>query len=159
MTEHTTWLTQDAYDRLKAELDDRTLVQRPDIAKRIETARQEGDLKENAGYHAARDAQGMNEARIRHLAHFLEHAQIGAPEVADGEVAVGRIVTVEFDDGEQQVFLLGSREEAAHSTHEVLSPSAPLGAALVGKRVGDDVSYALANGREVTVTIADVQSA
>ena len=157
MTDHTTWLTQDAFDRLRAELDERSGPQRAEITKRIELARQEGDLSENAGYHAAREAQGMNEARIRHLTHFLEHAQIGAPEVEDGVAAVGRVVTVEFDDGEQEIFLLGSREEVAHSQHEVLSPSSPLGAAVIGKHIGDDVTYALANGRTITVTIADVQ--
>lgn len=156
MTEHKTWLTQDAFDRLKAELEDRTGPQRVEITKRIELARQEGDLSENAGYHAAREAQGMNEARIRHLAHFLEHAEIGAPEVEDGVAAVGRIVIVEFDDGEQEKFLLGSRVESAPEGAEVLSPSSPLGAAVIGKRVGDDVTYALANGRSVTVTIADI---
>ena len=157
MTEHTTWLTQEAYDRLKSELDERSGEMRLDIAKRIELARQEGDLSENAGYHAAREAQGMNEARIRHLTHFLEHAQIGAPDVEDGVAAVGRVVTVEFDDGEQETFLLGSREEAAHSDIEVLSPQSPLGAAVIGKRVGEDVTYQLANGRGITVTIADVK--
>ena len=156
MTDHTTWLTQEAYDRLKAELEDRSGPMRSEIKKRIELARQEGDLSENAGYHAAREAQGMNEARIRHLAHFLEHALIGAPEVEDGVAAVGRVVTVEFDDGEQETFLLGSREESLHSDHEVLSPSSPLGAAVIGKRVGEDVTYALANGRSITVTVADV---
>ena len=99
----------------------------------------------------------MNEARIRHLTHFLEHVQIGAPEVEDGVAAVGRVVTVEFDDGEQEIFLLGSREEVAHSAHEVLSPSSPLGAAVIGKRIGEDITYSLANGRTITVTIADVQ--
>lgn len=157
MTEHITWLTQEAYDRLKSELDERSGEMRVDIAKRIELARQEGDLSENAGYHAAREAQGMNEARIRHLTHFLEHAQIGAPDVEDGVAAVGRVVTVEFDDGEQETFLLGSREEAAHSDIEVLSPQSPLGAAVIGKRVGEDVTYQLANGRGITVTIADVK--
>lgn len=157
MTEHITWLTQEAYDRLKSELDERSGEMRLDIAKRIELARQEGDLSENAGYHAAREAQGMNEARIRHLTHFLEHAQIGAPDVEDGVAAVGRVVTVEFDDGEQETFLLGSREEAAHSDIEVLSPQSPLGAAVIGKRVGEDVTYQLANGRGITVTIADVK--
>ena len=157
MTDHTTWLTQEAYDRLKAELDDRSGPQRAEITKRIELARQEGDLSENAGYHAAREAQGMNEARIRHLMHFLEHAKIGAPEVEDGIAAVGRIITVEFDDGEQERFLLGSRVEEAPEGAEVLSPSSPLGAAVLGKRVGEDVTYALANGRSITVTIADVQ--
>lgn len=159
MTDHITWLTQDAYDRLKAELDDRATVQRPEIAKRIELARQEGDLSENAGYHAAREAQGMNEARIRHLTHFLEHARIGAPEVEDGVAAVGRIVTVEFDGGDEERFLLGSRVEEAPAGTEVLSPSSPLGAAVIGKRVGEDVTYSLANGRSITVTITDVQGA
>ena len=82
MTEHVTWLTQEAYDRLKEELDDRSGPQRAEITKRIELARQEGDLKENGGYHAAREAQGMNEARIRHLAHLLEHAHIGTGATA-----------------------------------------------------------------------------
>ena len=158
MTDHVTWLTQEAYDRLKAELDDRSGPQRAEIAKRIELARQEGDLKENGGYHAARDAQGMNEARIRHLAHLLEHAQIGTPEVEDGVAHVGRTVTIEFDGGDQETYLLGSREEAAHSDVEVLSPTSPLGNALIGKRVGDDVSYTLANGRSITVTLTDVQN-
>lgn len=157
MTDHTTWLTQEAFDRLKAELDDRSGPQRAEITKRIELARQEGDLSENAGYHAARELQGMNEARIRHLAHFLEHARIGAPEVEDGVAAVGRLITVEFDDGEQERFLLGSRVEEAPEGAEVLSPSSPLGGAVLGKRVGDDVTYSLANGRSITVTIADVQ--
>jgi len=157
MTDHTTWLTQDAYDRLKAELEDRSGPQRAEIVKRIELARQEGDLSENAGYHAAREVQGMNEARIRHLTHFLEHVQIGAPEVEDGVASVGRVVTVEFDDGEQERFLLGLRVEEAPEGAEVLSPSSPLGGAVIGKRVGDDVTYTLGNGRSITVTIADVE--
>ena len=158
MTEHhITWLTQDAYDRLQAELADREGPQRAEIAKRIELARQEGDLSENAGYHAAREAQGMNEARVRHLKHFLEHAQVGAPDVEDGVAAVGRTVTIEFDDGEAETFLLGSREGAEGGEVEILSPKSPLGAALIGHRIGDDVTYALANGREITVTVTDVQ--
>jgi transcription elongation factor GreA len=157
MTEHTTWLTQDAFDRLQAELDERAGERRTEIVKRIELARQEGDLSENAGYHAAREAQGMNEARIRHLTHFLEHVQIGAPEVEDGVVSVGRTVSVEFNGGDQEDFLLGLRVEEAPEGVEVLSPSSPLGAALIGKRVGDDVTYSTANGRSITVTIADVR--
>lgn len=158
MSEHITWLTQEAYDRLAGELADREGPQRAEITKRIELARQEGDLKENGGYHAARDAQGMNEARIRHLKHLLEHAQIGTPDVEDGVAAVGRVVIIEFDAGDSETFLLGSREGAdADREVEILSPTSPLGAALIGHRIGEDVSYALANGRTITVTIADVQ--
>ena len=61
------------------------------------------------------------------------------------------------DGGDQETYLLGSREEAAHSDIEVLSPTSPLGNALIGKRIGDDVTYTLANGRSITVTLADVQ--
>ena len=75
-----TWLTQEAYDRLQAELADREGPTRHEIKKRIEAAREEGDLKENGGYHAAREEQGKNEARVRQLKHLLEHARIGAPE-------------------------------------------------------------------------------
>jgi len=151
-----TWLTQEAYDRLSAELDDRSGPLRTEITKRIEIAREEGDLKENGGYHAAREEQGKNEARIRQLKAMLESARIGTPEADDGEAQVGQVVTVRFADGETETFLLGSREEAAHATVEVFSPTSPLGSAVLGRRAGDEVAYSLPNGREVAVTITDV---
>ena len=159
MTEQTvTWLTPEAFERLTAELAHLKGEGRRLVSAKIAQAREEGDLSENGGYHAARDAQGMNEARIRHLKHLLEHAQIGTPDVEDGVAAVGRVVTIEFDAGDSETFLLGSREGAdADREVEILSPTSPLGAALIGHRIGEDVSYALANGRTITVTIADVQ--
>jgi transcription elongation factor GreA len=157
MTE-TTWLTQEAYDRLQAELADREGPRRAEITKRIETAREEGDLKENGGYHAAREEQGKNEARIRQLKHLLEHAQIGAPDAEHDEVAPGKAVTVRFPAwDEEETFLLGSREEAAHASIEVYSPTSPLGTAVLGKRVGDSASYTLTNGKDVTVEILKVE--
>jgi len=87
-----TWLTQEAYDRLAAELEHRKTTERKEIAQRVEAARQEGDLRENAGYHAAREEAGLNEARIIQLEETLENAQIG--EAADdGSVSAGTIVT------------------------------------------------------------------
>ena len=83
-----TWLTQEAYDRLSAELEHRKTTERKEIAQRVEAARQEGDLRENAGYHAARDEQAKNEARIKQLKHLLETAQIGDAPVDDGVVAL-----------------------------------------------------------------------
>lgn len=156
MTE-VTWLTQEAHDRLTAELADREGPRRTEITKRIEAAREEGDLKENGGYHAAREEQGKNEARIRQLKHLLEHSQIGVPESAEDEVSHGKVITVRlvnFD--EEETFLLGSREEAAHASIDVYSPTSPLGAAVLGKKVGDTTSYTLANGKEMQVEILKV---
>jgi len=153
-----TWLTQEAYDGLAAELEDRQGPRRTEITKRIEAAREEGDLKENGGYHAAKEEQGKNEARIKVLRHLLDNSQIGAPDAADDEVAQGRVVTVrfvEFDDTE--TFLLSSREGAAHASIEVYSATSPLGAAVLGKRVGETTSYTLANGKVLEVEVVKVE--
>ena len=149
-----TWLTQEAFDRLQEELAERSGPRRQQIVKRIEAAREEGDLKENGGYHAAKEEQGKNEARVKVLSHLLENAHIGAPEAADGVVAQGQVVTVrlvEFD--EEETFLLGSREEAATTNVSVYSPSSPLGSAVNGAKVGDTVAYTAPNGREFHVEI------
>lgn len=158
MTE-VTWLTQEAYDGLAAELADREGPRRTEITKRIEAAREEGDLKENGGYHAAKEEQGKNEARIKVLRHLLDNSQIGAPEADEDEVAQGKVVTVRFpafDDEEK--FLLSSREGAAHAAIEVYSATSPLGAAVLGCRVGDTTSYTLANGKEMEVEIVKVEA-
>ena len=152
-----TWLTQEAYDRLQEELAHCEGPKRNEIKQRIAAARDEGDLKENGGYHAAREEQGKNEARVRQLKHMLEHARIGTPEAAEGEIHVGQVVTVRFaGDDDTETFLLASREEAAHATIDVYSPTSPLGAAVIGKAVGDTASYELPNGRSVEIEITDV---
>ena len=154
-----TYLTQDAFDRLQAELAECEGPLRAEITKRIALAREEGDLKENGGYHAAREEQGKNEARIRQLKHLLENAQVGMPESAEDEVAPGKVVTVKFlAFDEEETFLLGSREEAAHASVDVYSPTSPLGAAVLGKHVGDTATYQLANGKDMTVEIMNVQT-
>ena len=152
-----TWLTQEAYDRLAAELADREGPLRAEIVRKIGLAREEGDLKENGGYHAAREEQGKNEARVRQLKQMLEHARIGTPEATEGEIHVGQVVTVRFaGDDDTETFLLASREEAAHATIDVYSPTSPLGAAVMGRAVGDTASYELPNGRSVDIEITDV---
>lgn len=154
-----TWLTQEAYDRLQAELADREGPRRVEITKRIEAAREEGDLRENGGYHAAKEEQGKNEARVRQLRHLLEHAQIGAPEADHDEVAQGRVITVRFVAfDEEETFLLGSREESAHASIDVYSPTSPLGAAVLGLRTGQQATYALANGKEMVVEVVRVET-
>jgi len=159
MSTEVTWLTQEAYDALQAELADREGPMRQEITTRIALARDEGDLKENGGYHAAREEQGKNEARIRVLKHLLENSKIGMPEAADDEVAQGKVVTVRFVALDDTVtFLLGSREEAATASIEVYSPTSPLGAAVLNRKVGETTSYELANGKSMEVEIVKVEA-
>ena len=147
------WLTQEAYDRLKAEFDHLSGEGRTEIAKKIEAARQEGDLKENGGYHAAKEEQGKREARIRQLRHLLENARVGeAPVSTDGSIASGMVVTVELA-GDEMSFLLGSREVAGDTDLDVYSDASPLGAAIAGRKIGDSTSYTAPNGREIGVRI------
>ena len=147
-----TWLTQEAADRLAAELAHLETTGRSEIVKKIEAARAEGDLKENGGYHAAREEQGKMEARIRQLKHMLENAEIGtAPASADGVVAPGMKVTVEIMGDEMQ-FLLGSREIASGDL-DVYSEKSPLGAAVMGAKVGEEKSYTAPNGKNITVKV------
>ena len=147
-----TWLTQEAADRLAAELAHLETTGRTEIVKKIEAARAEGDLKENGGYHAAREEQGKMEARIRQLKHMLENAEIGtAPASAEGNVAPGMKVTVEIMGDEMQ-FLLGSREIASGDM-DVYSEKSPLGAAVMGAKVGDEKSYTAPNGKNITVKV------
>ncbi|WP_125774589.1 transcription elongation factor GreA [Antribacter gilvus] len=146
-----TWLTQEAHDRLKAELEHLSGPYRTEIAERIAAARDEGDLKENGGYHAAREEQAKNEARVRELTEKLRHVQIGTPP-DDGTVEPGMVVTA-LVAGDEMTFLLGSREMAGTTEMDVFSPTSPLGAAINGKSLGDKTTYTAPNGREIDVEI------
>jgi transcription elongation factor GreA len=153
--DNVTWLTQETYDRLKAELDYLSGPGRADIARKIEAARDEGDLSENSGYHAAKDEQGQMEARIITLQHILENARVGSPPRTKGVVGPGMTVKVRFiEDGEEVTFLLASREESGTSI-DVYSPRSPLGTAIMGKKVGERATYSLPNGRTTTVEIME----
>lgn len=154
MTE--TWLTQEAFDRLQAEYDQRSGPLRTEITKRIEAAREEGDLKENGGYHAAKEEQGKNEARVRQLRQLLENAHVGAPPTADGTVQAGMVVTVRFPgDDDTESFLLGHREANAGSDIDVYSTTSPLGAAVLGASIGDTVEYSTPNGKSLRVEVVE----
>ena len=146
-----TWLTQEAADRLTAELNELETVGRSEVVKKIESARAEGDLNENGGYHAAREEQGKLEARIRQLKALLESAEIGAPVSAGDQVSPGMKVTVEIMGKEMQ-FLLGSREIASGDL-DVYSEQSPLGAAVMGAKIGESRSYTAPNGKAITVKI------
>ena len=150
-TQAATWLTQEAYDRLKAELEHLEGPGRAEVTERIAAARDEGDLKENGGYHAAREEQAKQEARIRELKEKLRNVQIGTPP-DDGVVEPGMVVTAVVA-GDEMTFLLGSREIAGSADIEVFSPTSPLGASINGRQVGDTVAYTAPNGREIPVEI------
>ena len=151
-----TWLTQEAADRLAAELADLEGPLRAEIIKKIETARAEGDLKENGGYHAAREEQGKIEGRIRQLKHMLEHAHIGTPPAGEsGVVGLGMLVTVDIA-GDEIKFLLGSREIASGDV-DVYSEKSPLGAAVLGAKVGQTVTYTAPTGKQIQVAVLEAQ--
>jgi transcription elongation factor GreA len=153
-----TWLTQDAYDRLSNELDE-LIAGRPAIAKEINARREEGDLRENGGYHAAREEQGKQESRIAQLQVLLRTAQVGEAPVSDGVAGPGMLVTVRFDgDDADETFLIGSREEAETAGVEVYSAASPLGKALTGAREGDTVQYDTPTGNTLKVTVVKAAS-
>ena len=152
-----TWLTQDAHDRLTAELEQLSVEGRTEIAKKIESAREEGDLKENGGYHAAKEEQGKIEARIRVLTQLLRHATVGDAPESHGIVESGTVVTANIQ-GDKSTFLLGSREMASGSDLDVYSEGSPLGAAIMGLKVGATKTYTAPNGKAITVEITAVET-
>jgi transcription elongation factor GreA len=144
-------LSPAAYARLKAEFDDLTTRGRIEVANKIERAREEGDLRENAGYHAAKDEQGHMEGRIRQLEHLLETAEI----VEDRFVYTVVYEGDSEDDAER--YLIGNMEEQVEGV-DVISPSSPLGTALTGAVAGATITYEAPNGA-LTVTVLRVDPA
>ncbi|WP_330173904.1 transcription elongation factor GreA [Streptomyces sp. NBC_01498] len=153
-SENVTWLTQAAYNQLKAELDYLSGPARVEIAQKIEAAREEGDLKENGGYHAAKEEQGKQELRVRQLTQLLQNAKVGEAPADNGIVEPGMVVTIAFDGDEDDTltFLMASREYAS-SDIETYSPQSPLGTGVNGKKVGDEAEYELPNGKKASVKI------
>lgn len=146
------WLTQEAFNRLSTELEHLSGPGRSEIVKKIEQARSEGDLKENGGYHAAKDEQGKIEARIRQLTELLRDAHVGEAPADDGVVEPGMLVVAKIA-GDETTFLLGSREVAGDTDLDVFSEKSPLGAAIHGHKAGDTLSYTAPNGREIEVEV------
>ncbi|SCX38514.1 transcription elongation factor GreA [Klenkia marina] len=152
------WLTQEAHDRLKGELDE-LIAGRPAMAAEINARREEGDLKENGGYHAAKDEQGKQEGRIRQLTDLLRKARVGEPPKTATDAALGTVITIAFDGDEDDTekFLLGSREIAGTTELSVYSPESALGAAIMGAKPGSSVTYTAPNGKDITVKVLAVE--
>ena len=149
-------LSRAAYDRLEAELTELSTRGRVDIARKIEAARELGDLSENGDYHAAKEEQGKMEGRIRHLEALIKDAEIvegGGSEV----VEAGSVVEIQYEgDDESERYLIGSIEER-NTELEVMSPGSPLGKALLGHRVGDVVDYETPTGKVLKVEIVGLE--
>jgi transcription elongation factor GreA len=151
------WLSQAKFDELHAELEHLRGPGRTAVVQKVSEARDEGDLKENGGYHAAREELGKLDGRIVQLEDMLKRAQVGETPPDDGVVEPGMIVTYHFvGDDEQEKFLLGAREMKGEGDDlEVYSPQSPLGAAINGKKKGDKVEYVAPNGKTLKVEVVD----
>ncbi|HLM65070.1 MAG TPA: transcription elongation factor GreA [Acidimicrobiales bacterium] len=149
-------LSPAAYDRLKREYDDLTTRGRVEIARKIEAARELGDLSENGDYHAAKEEQGKMEGRINQLAFMIENAEIVEAAAGGGAVSHGSVVSIRYEgDDEVERYLVGSIEER-HDDLDVISPSSPLGEALLGSASGDTVSFTAPTGAELRVEVVAV---
>ena len=154
-------LSKSTFDRIKAEFDDLTTRGRIEVAYKIERARELGDLKENGDYHAAKDEQGHMEGRIRQIESILEDVEVvTAP--ADGVVGLGSVVAIVFEgdsDSDAESYLIGHVEEKPENDSvSVMSPSSPLGSALLGAKEGDVVTYDATNAKlKVKVLSAKAQ--
>ncbi|KQV07500.1 transcription elongation factor GreA [Leifsonia sp. Root112D2] len=151
------FLTRDAFDRLTEELERLSTAGRDDIAKKIEEAREEGDLKENGGYHAAKDEQGKIEARIVQLTQLLRTATVSEAPTSRGIVEPGTLVTATIA-GDTSTFLIGNREIAGDSDLKVYSEQSPLGEAILGLKQGAKTSYLAPNGKEIAVKVDKVET-
>jgi transcription elongation factor GreA len=155
------WMAPEALEAVKAEKEDLAGPQRTAIIERIAAAREEGDLKENGGYHAAKDEQGKVEAKIRQLDELIRVADTSVvPD--DGIVSPGKLVTTDprfTEDDKQEPFLLAMRvhEEAYPDDLDVFSPQSPLGSSIVGAKQGEVVDYKAPNGRDIKITIVEVR--
>jgi len=148
-------LSRAAFDRLQAELTDLTTRGRVEIARKIESARELGDLSENGDYHAAKEEQGKMEGRIRHLEALIENAEIVEGGTTD-VVQAGSVVTIRYEgDDDTERYLIGSIEEKGTDV-EVMSPGSPLGQALIGAKAGDVVDFVAPNGNSLKVEIVEV---
>ena len=141
-------MSKSALERLQAEFHDLTTRGRIEVADKIERARKEGDLKENAGYHAAKDEQGHMEGRIRQLEYLIDE-----PEIVENQLYV---IVYEGDSEDMaERYMIGNMEEEVDGA-DVISPTSPLGAALEGSTPGQSITYDAPNGA-LTIKVLSVE--
>ena len=148
--EPTASLTLEAYGRLRAELDELLTTGRERIAERLKVAREHGDIRENAEYDAAKDAQGLMEAQIRRLQEALRDPEIIEAPVAADTVSPHMLVTVralDEDDDEEETYLLAEHGEERAPGARTVTTSSPLGTALVGASKDQQIEVQAPGGR------------
>jgi transcription elongation factor GreA len=150
-----TYLTPEAYERLSSELNELKTEGRERVSQAIGTAREHGDIRENADYDAAKNEQGMMEARIRQLETLLSSAVVGEVAGTSGVAGPGTVVVLEIA-GEKETYFLGSREEAIDGM-DVLSVQSALGQAVSGRKAGEKFSYVTPTGRELPVKLLQAE--
>ena len=138
------YLTSEGFLKLEEELDELKKVKRPEIIKALKEARAQGDLSENAEYHSARESQGKLEARIKEIEYNLEHAVI-IENNNDGKVTIGSLVTVMYDDGEEEEYSIVGTNEADPFSNKISNES-PIAVAIMGKKEGEEASVESPNG-------------
>ncbi|HUO46196.1 MAG TPA: transcription elongation factor GreA [Acidimicrobiia bacterium] len=137
MTDESTWLTPAAHAKLSEELEELKTEGRRQMEIRLAEARSHGDLRENGDYDAAKNDQGLMEARIRQVESILATAEV-QEAVDDGTVGIGSVVTVVDDDGDEMEYFVAIPENKVPG-YLLASPGSPVGQALIGARQGDTV--------------------
>jgi transcription elongation factor GreA len=133
-------VSAETLERMRQELEELTTVGREAMSERLLRAREFGDIRENADYDAAKDAQAMMEARIRQLQHMIKHAAVREAPAEAEEVAPGVIVTIcEVGQDETEEYLLAATSEEKVPGIRTITTASPLGSAILGKRVGDSI--------------------
>ncbi len=153
------YITPETKAKLEEELN--TLIaHRPAVAAEINERREEGDLKENAGYDAAREMQDQEEARIKQISEVLANATTEREGIVEGVANVGSVVHVYYDGevNDKETFLIGTRAAASENPDlETYSEQSPLGAAILGAQEGDTREYTTPNGTVIAVTIVSAE--
>ena len=149
-------LTKSDIDKIQAEIEERKLVQRPQLIAAVKEARAQGDLSENFEYYAAKKAKNENESRIGYLERMLKFANVVSDESADDEVGMNNFVTIEFvDDKEVEEYKIVTSIRG-DSLKNYISTESPLGRAVVGRKVGDLCHVSLDNGVQYDVRIVSI---
>jgi transcription elongation factor GreA len=148
-------MTSPGHERLKAELERLKRVERPAITKAIAEARAHGDLSENAEYHAAREKQGMTEARIKDLEAMLGTAEVIEAPTSGDRITFGSTVRLEDESGKEVTYQIVGSEES-DPAHGRISILAPLARTLIGKKVGDTVTVQLPAGKKTFQILAAI---
>ncbi len=149
-------LTKEGLLKLTQELDELKDVKRPEIVKQLQEARAQGDLSENADYDAARDAQARTEARIKEIENILENHKIIRVASSDDKVQIGKTVKIKFIEKNKEAIyrLVGTIE--ANPALNLISIDSPVGKAIVGLEVGENVQVRLENGKSFHVEVLEI---